>query len=121
LDEELAYRYLLHRDRHFPRIREDIAEKFNIVKSWINRQHEWEWVEPQGGCVCFPRLRQPEKIDWKKFYHLLLEKHGTYVGPGHWFEMPDHYMRIGFGWPSKAQLEEGLGALSAAFHEAVTS
>jgi aspartate/methionine/tyrosine aminotransferase len=121
LDEELAYRYLLHRDRHFPRIREDIAVKFNIVKSWMNRQDEWEWVEPQGGCVCFPRLRQPEKIDLKKFYHLLLEKHGTYVGPGHWFEMPAHYMRIGFGWPSKAQLEAGLGALSAAFHEAVTS
>ena len=121
LDEELAYRYLLHRDRHFPRIREDIAGKFNMVKSWMNRQHEWEWVEPQGGCVCFPRLRQPEKIDLGKFYHLLLEKHGTYVGPGHWFEMPDHYMRIGFGWPSKAQLEEGLGALSAAFRETATT
>ena len=121
LDEELAYRYLLHRDRHFPRIREDIAGKFNMVKSWMNRQHEWEWVEPQGGCVCFPRLRQPEKIDLGKFYHLLLEKHGTYVGPGHWFEMPDHYMRLGFGWPSKAQLEEGLGALSAAFRETATT
>jgi aspartate/methionine/tyrosine aminotransferase len=120
LDEELAYRYLLHRNRHFPRIREDIAEKFNIVKSWISRQDEWEWVEPQGGCVCFPRMRQPEKIDCKKFYHLLLEKHGTYVGPGHWFEMPAHYMRIGFGWPSPAQLEEGLKALSAAFHETAT-
>ena len=121
LDEELAYSYLLHRDRHFPNIRADIAKKFGIVKSWMNRQDEWEWVEPQGGCVCFPRLRQPEKIDLKKFYHLLLEKYGTYVGPGHWFEMPDHYMRIGFGWPSPAQLEEGLKALSAAFREAAIS
>jgi aspartate/methionine/tyrosine aminotransferase len=121
LDEELAYRYLLHRDRHFENIRTDIAAKFQVVKSWMNQQNEWEWVEPQGGCVCFPRLLQPEKIELKKFYHLLLEKHGTYVGPGHWFEMPDHYMRIGFGWPSPAQLEEGLNALSAAFHEAATS
>jgi aspartate/methionine/tyrosine aminotransferase len=121
LDEELAYRYLLHRDRHFENIRTDIAEKFEIVKSWMHQQNEWEWVEPQGGCVCFPRLRQPEMIDLKKFYHLLLEKHGTYVGPGHWFEMPDHYMRIGFGWPSPAQLEQGLIALSAAFREAATS
>ena len=121
LDEELAYRYLLHRDRHFEHIRTDIATKFQVVKSWMNQQNEWEWVEPQGGCVCFPRLRQPDKIELKKFYHLLLEKHGTYVGPGHWFEMPDHYMRIGFGWPPRAQLEEGLNALSAAFHEAAAS
>jgi aspartate/methionine/tyrosine aminotransferase len=121
LDEELAYRYLLHRDRHFEHIRTDIAAKFQVVKSWMNQQNEWEWVEPQGGCVCFPRLRQPEKIELKKFYHLLLEKYGTYVGPGHWFEMPDHYMRIGFGWPSPTQLEEGLNALSAAFREAATS
>jgi len=35
--------------------------------------------------------------------------------------MPDHYMRLGFGWPSKAQLEEGLGALSAAFRETATT
>jgi aspartate/methionine/tyrosine aminotransferase len=119
LEEELAHSYLLHRDRHFVRIRADIAAKFGIVKSWMYEQEEWEWVEPQGGCVCFPRLRQPEKIDLKKFYHLLLEKHGTYVGPGHWFEMPDHYMRIGFGWPSPVQLEDGLNALSAAYREAI--
>jgi aspartate/methionine/tyrosine aminotransferase len=121
LDEELAHSYLLHKDRHFAHIRADIAAKFSIVKSWINEQDEWEWVEPQGGCVCFPRLRQPEKIDLKKFYHLLLEKHGTYVGPGHWFEMPDHFMRIGFGWPSPEQLEDGLKALSAAYHDATIS
>jgi aspartate/methionine/tyrosine aminotransferase len=120
LEEELAYSYLLHRDRYFEHIRSDIAAKFEIVKAWMNQQSEWEWVEPKGGCVCFPRLRQPEKIDLKKFYHLLLENYGTYVGPGHWFEMPDHYMRIGFGWPSAAQLQEGLNALSAAFREAAT-
>jgi aspartate/methionine/tyrosine aminotransferase len=121
LEEELAYHYLLHRDRHFARIQADITAKFEITKSWMNHQNEWEWVEPQGGCVCFPRLRQPAKIDLKKFYHLLLESHGTYVGPGHWFEMPDHYMRIGFGWPSPPQLKEGLNALSATFREAASS
>jgi aspartate/methionine/tyrosine aminotransferase len=120
IDEELAYRYLLHSNSHLPQIRADIAAKFGIIKSWMNQQNEWEWVEPQGGCVCFPRLKQLEKIDLKKFYRLLLEDHGTYVGPGHWFEMPDHYMRIGFGWPSRTQLEEGLKALSATFHEAAS-
>ena len=118
LDEELAYRYLLQRDKHFPRIRADIAEKFARVKTWMEKQDKWEWVEPRGGCVCFPRIRRPERIDIDKFYDLLLKKYGTYVGPGHWFEMPRHYIRLGFGWPSKEQLEEGLEALSKAIRDA---
>ena len=118
LDEELAYRYLLHRDKHFPRIRSDIKEKFNMVKTWMDVQTEWEWVEPRGGCVGFPRMRRPESVDIDKFYELLLDKYGTYVGPGHWFEMPRHYVRLGFGWPAKEQLQEGLEALSKAIEEA---
>jgi aspartate/methionine/tyrosine aminotransferase len=119
LDEELAYRYLLHRDKHYPRIREDIKRKFGKVKRWMQAQDRWEWVEPRGGCVCFPRMRHPERIDIDAFYKILLEKYGTYVGPGHWFEMPRHYIRLGFGWPSIEQLEEGLDALSKAVEEAV--
>jgi aspartate/methionine/tyrosine aminotransferase len=117
LDEELAYRYLLHRDRYLPRILADIAAKFSVVKTWMEHQDELEWVEPQGGCVCFPRLRHPQRTDIDKFYSLLLDKFGTYVGPGHWFGMPRHYMRLGFGWPTLSQLEEGLSALGEAFRE----
>lgn len=118
LDEELAHRYLLHRDQHFPRIRNDIKEKFTLVKTWMDAQDEWEWVEPRGGCVGFPRMRHPESVDIDKFYELLLNKYGTYVGPGHWFEMPRHYIRLGFGWPAKEQLQEGLAALTKAIREA---
>lgn len=118
LDEELAYRYLLHRDKHFGRIQNDIFEKFQIVKNWILQEENFEWVEPRGGCVCFPRMKYPEKVDKDQFYHLLLDKYGTYVGPGHWFEMPRHYMRIGFGWPRKEELREGLEGISKSLEEA---
>lgn len=118
IDEELAYRYMLHRDKHFPRIRTDIAEKFAIVKAWMESQQDWEWVEPRGGCVAFPRMRHPESIDIDKFYALLLKKYGTYVGPGNWFEMPRHYIRLGFGWPTKEQLQAGLAALANAVRDA---
>ena len=37
LDEEVAYQYLLEKDRHFEKIARDIREKFGIVKNWINR------------------------------------------------------------------------------------
>lgn len=120
IDEALAYRYLGNHDKHFLRIRADIAGKFNMVKNWMQTQEEWEWVEPGGGCVCFPRMRHPQKIDIDKFYAVLLEKYGTYVGPGHWFEMPRHYIRLGFGWPSMEQLQEGLEGLKKSMREAKT-
>jgi len=114
IDEELAWRFLLHRDRHFPRIAADIRAKFEQVNHWIQRQEDWEWVEPRGGCVGFPRLKAPQTVDIDRFYQSLLADYGTYVGPGHWFEMPRHYMRLGFGWPTREQLAEGLDALTAA-------
>jgi aspartate/methionine/tyrosine aminotransferase len=118
LEEELAYRYLQHRDAHLAQIRADIRAKFGLVKDWMQREGAWEWVEPAGGCVCFPRLRRPQDIDVGAFYRILLDRYGTYVGPGHWFDMPDHYMRIGFGWPEAQRLEEGLDALSRAVRDA---
>jgi DNA-binding transcriptional MocR family regulator len=48
------------------------------------------------------------------FYHRLLERYGTYVGPGHWFEMSDRFFRLGYGWTSRAELLSGLEAISRA-------
>lgn len=112
LDEAIAFRYMLHREEHFRRIVRDIRGKFDIVKTWMGQQDGLEWVEPEGGCVCFSRVKRPGKIDMDLFYKLLLEKYGTYVGPGHWFDMPRHYMRIGFGWPAVERLKEGLENIS---------
>ena len=39
------------------------------------------------------------------------------VGPGHWFEMPDTYMRIGFGWTDAITFNKGLKNISAAIDE----
>jgi aspartate/methionine/tyrosine aminotransferase len=118
LDEEIAYHYWQRRDEHLPRIRADIRQKLESVKEWMRQQDDWEWIEPAGGCVCFPRLRRPEEGDIDRFYRVLLQEYGTYVGPGHWFEMPRHYMRVGFGWPSRGSLEEGLSALTHAWRAA---
>jgi DNA-binding transcriptional MocR family regulator len=48
------------------------------------------------------------------FYERLLAEHGTYVGPGHWFEMPDSFFRLGYGWPTCDALEAGLDGISKA-------
>jgi len=118
LDEEVAFHYLQQKEKHFQRIQKDIRQKFDIVKDWMIGQDEFEWIEPKGGAVAFPRMCHPEKVDIDKFYDILLKKHGTYTGPGHWFDMPRHYMRIGYGWPTKQQLHEGLQALSRSMEEA---
>ncbi|HEV3411084.1 MAG TPA: pyridoxal phosphate-dependent aminotransferase [Puia sp.] len=115
VDEEITFRYWQKRNEYLPHIRADIREKFGLVKEWMENQNDFEWIEPAGGCVCFPRLCRPEEGDIDRFYRILLEKYGTYVGPGHWFEMPRHYMRVGFGWPSRESLEEGLAALGRAW------
>lgn len=118
LDEEVAFRYWQQKDGIFPQIREEIRRKFGIVKTWMRQQDDFEWVEPKGGCVCFPRLRRPDEGDIDKFYRILLDEYGTYAGPGHWFGMPRQYMRIGFGWPSPESLQEGLTALTRSWQGA---
>ena len=50
----------------------------------------------------------------RRFYDALLHRHGTYVGPGHWFEQDRRCFRLGFGWPDDDQLRRGLDGLAAA-------
>ncbi len=38
----------------------------------------------------------------------------TYVGPGHWFDQDRRHFRIGFGWPTTAELDRGRANLSDA-------
>jgi aspartate/methionine/tyrosine aminotransferase len=118
MDEEVGYRFLLQKQTVFPAIQEDIRVKFQITKDWMENQHDFEWVKPDGGVVCFPRIINADAVDIDKFYSILNSKYGTYVGPGHWFEMPRHYMRIGYAWPTVEELKDGLAALSHSVAEA---
>jgi DNA-binding transcriptional MocR family regulator len=64
--------------------------------------------------VCFPRLRPELGHDVDRFYAVLNDELGTFVGPGHWFEQPRSSMRIGFGWPPEAELRQGLANITTA-------
>ena len=114
VDEEIAYRYLAKRNDYFPAIKKDMQEKFEIVKAWMETQSYFEWIEPSGGVVCFPRIKPELKVDIIKFYDVLLSEFKTYVGPGHWFEESDRSFRLGFGWPSQSELRDGLKGLESA-------
>ena len=121
VDEEIAYRYLARRNDYFPAIKKDMLEKFEITKKWMNQQNIFEWIEPSGGVVCFPRFKKDFNFDSDKFYRILLEDYKTYVGPGHWFEESDRHFRLGFGWPTQNELLNGLKALEQAAQASLKS
>ncbi|OZI60491.1 aminotransferase class I/II-fold pyridoxal phosphate-dependent enzyme [Bordetella genomosp. 11] len=117
LDEAVGAAVLAQRDSWLARSNPRNLRHRDIVRDWMAGEPYMEWVEPAGGVVCFPRLKVDASFDLDRFYRSLLETHGTYVGPGHWFDMPRHYMRIGFAWLGEQQLRDGLTAISSAIRE----
>jgi aspartate/methionine/tyrosine aminotransferase len=112
LDEAIAGRVLAARARILPPILDGVRAHLAIVRDWLTAQEIFEWVEPTGGVVGLVRVRPEIEIDTARFYRTLLADHGTYVGPGHWFELDDRHFRLGFGWPTAAELTAGLAGLS---------
>ena len=117
VDEALGASVLQDRDAFLTASRPQNLARLGIVHDWIAAESMMEWVAPTGGVVCFPRMQADVHIDIDQFYASLLATHGTYVGPGHWFEMPKTYMRIGFGWPGEQELRDGLAGISAALRD----
>ncbi len=114
LDEAASAQVLARRDEHLPRLRAEIERRATIVTDWLAGQGGWlEWVEPTGGVVCFPRVREEVIADMDRFYEVLNGEFGTFVGEGHWFDTTRHHFRLGYGWPPVDELEEGLRALTA--------
>jgi aspartate/methionine/tyrosine aminotransferase len=118
LDEAIAAAVLTARARILPPILDDVRARLAIVRAWIDGQDTFEWVEPAGGVVGFVRFAPAVRIDTGRFYATLLSEYGTYVGPGHWFEVDDRHFRLGYGWPTVPELHAGLAALSAAAADA---
>ena len=117
LDEEVAWQYLKKRDRFLPAIRTKIAENRDVVLQWLAGETRIECIHPQGGVVCFPRIKKSAGIGIENFYRVLNKTYQTFVGPGHWFEQDRTFMRIGFGWPSTAELKQGLENISRSLDE----
>jgi len=118
VDEAIAAHVLARKEQILALIRARSRQAFAEVKRWMAAQRNLEWVEPSGGVVCFPRIRADSGVDVDRFYRILNQKYGTFVGPGHWFEMDRRYMRIGYGWPRPDELTEGLRNIGRALDEA---
>jgi aspartate/methionine/tyrosine aminotransferase len=114
LDEWVAEQVMVSRAAILQPTLVEMRRRLALVSDWMAGEDLLEWVKPTGGVVCFPRMKTEPPGGTEGFYKRLLEEQGTYVGPGHWFEMPDRYFRLGYGWPTAAELEGGLAAISNA-------
>jgi aspartate/methionine/tyrosine aminotransferase len=114
INEWVAEEILRRRDAFLAPALAEWRRRLDRIEAWIEAEDRLEWVRPGGGVVCFPRMKADPPGGTDAFYRRLLQQHGTYVGPGHWFEMSDRYFRIGYGWPTFAELEAGLAGISAA-------
>jgi len=118
VDEAIAARALERRLELLPAIRARITTALATTRSWMAAEPSLAWVEPRGGVVCFPWIRAEAGIDPDAFHDVLAGRHATAVGPGHWFERPRSFFRLGFGWPPPAELAEGLARISRALDDA---
>lgn len=108
LDEQVAFEYFRKRQLHLPAIRATIEEHRAVTQDWLAKEARMQYIAPNGGVVCFARIRPDANVNITKFYSTLNTTYATYVGPGHWFERDARCMRIGFGWPTRDELELGL-------------
>jgi aspartate/methionine/tyrosine aminotransferase len=114
VEEELAARVLEQRSVALKLVHTKTQRHLAVVRDWIHGHELFEWVEPSAGVVCFPRIRPEIAIDVDGFYRALLEEHGTYVGPGRWFDQDPRFFRLGFAWPTEEELAGGLEGLDLA-------
>ncbi|KAM0247499.1 hypothetical protein ACHAQJ_009821 [Trichoderma viride] len=118
INEWIATQLLLRKEAILIATNEEMAIRLQMVRTWIEKEELLEWVEPEGGVVCFPRMKKQPVGGTDAFYDRLLKKYKTYVGPGHWFEMPDTHFRLGFGWPTREELLGGMDTISKALRDA---
>jgi aspartate/methionine/tyrosine aminotransferase len=118
VDEAIAAAFLERREQVLPRIRARSARNYAALQAFMGASARLEWVEPQAAVVAFPRFRAEAGVDVEAFYRVLWNDYRTMVGPGHWFDMDDRYMRIGFGYPDEETMRQGLAHVEEAARRA---
>lgn len=120
IDETIAAHFYINKKTQFLEdIQTHVNSNYKLLKEWIEKNEFFEWIEPQGGCICFPRIKQSINLDIDNFYTILKKTYKTFVAPGHWFEVDKRFMRLGFGYPSNAELEGGLQCITNALDDLI--
>ena len=116
VDEAIAVQLLARRSELLPGIRETARTGRAIMSEWMRAEHRLEWVAPEGGVVCFPRIKAAAAIDPAAFHRRLNMDFATWAGPGQWFEQAPAFMRLGYGYPTAPDLRAALANVSASLN-----
>ena len=116
VSEEIAMSVLQRKEEFLQRARKHVQKNFQIVNTWMESQEALEWIPPEAGVVCLPRIRKDTTSDPESAYRLLADKYKTFVIPGRCFEMDNRFFRLGYGGTSE-ELEVGLRNIGLALEE----
>jgi aspartate/methionine/tyrosine aminotransferase len=96
------------RDELIKRFQRRAKTNFGYLKKWMNQHAEFfEWVEPAGGIVCFPKYSMD--ITSLELCTYLLTTQKLLVNPGSYFNL-EGFVRLSFGC-SEELLQQALDAL----------
>lgn len=96
LSDYLAQKALQHIDKVMERNLKIAKENLAYITAWFTaRADEYEFIAPNGGVLCFPKIKRLQGSS-EPFCMSLLEKTGVFIVPGDCFGYPGH-IRLGFG------------------------
>ena len=116
ISEEIALSVLRRKDKFLADARGRIDLNRELVADWMSQQSDVEYIPPEVGVVCFPKIKKHINVNPEEVYRLLAEKYRTFVVPGRCFEMDERHFRIGFG-ANPGEIKRGLANLNNALTE----
>jgi aspartate/methionine/tyrosine aminotransferase len=104
----------LARDRLLERFGKVARRNHAIVKEWVLANPELvEWVEPDGGIICFPRYKGD--VPSEELCSRLLDEYGVLLIPGLYSGLEGHF-RLSYQLPEEG-LRKALEALERGLRE----
>lgn len=87
-------------------------ENLSLVRDWINSSDKLSWVDPGGGIICFPRLKDRWSVEM--LCSVLKRQYKTLIVPGAFFRARNHF-RLSF-WVDTSTLKKGLRNIESALN-----
>jgi aspartate/methionine/tyrosine aminotransferase len=106
-----AHAFGTAREKLIDRFQNRAQRNLKVLKKWMQgHQDLLDWVEPDGGIVCFPKYHLD--VTSIPLCRWLFDEAGILVNPGAFFNQEGHF-RMSYGIESEA-LERALGVLADA-------
>jgi aspartate/methionine/tyrosine aminotransferase len=73
-----------------------VRENLALASEFFSHRRDlFDWIEPRGGPVAFPRWIGPGPVE--EFSRRLSEERGVLIAPGNLFDFPGNHFRLGLG------------------------